>query len=184
MPIRNTVKRWGAVSQLFHWVIVALVITQFVLANIADGLPNDMRKLAVLANHKSVGMTILILAVLRIAWRHSGPRPPLPGTLKAWELVLARVSHLALYILLFAVPLSGWLMSSARNFPVSWFGYFQFPDLISPSEAAFERAHETHEILAFTLGAVAILHLLAALKHHFIYKDDVLKRMLPFTRTD
>lgn len=184
MPIRNTVKRWGAVSQLLHWVTVGLIITQFVLANIAEGLPNNMQKLGVLANHKSIGMTILMLAVLRLLWRQSGPRPTLPGTLKAWEQILARLSHLALYGLLFAVPIAGWIMSSARNFPVSWFGKFQFPDLVAPSDEVFRTARDAHELLAFSLGLVAILHLLAALKHHFFYKDDVLKRMLPFTRTD
>lgn len=184
MPILNTRNRWGAVQQLFHWTIVVLVITQFVLANRAHDLPNDMQKLAVLATHKSFGMTILILAVLRLAWRHTGPRPPLPETLRPWERALARFSHVALYALLFAVPLAGWIMSSAKNYPVSWFNQFQFPDLVAPSERLFEIAHGAHGTLALSLAAVALLHIVGALKHHFFHRDNVLKRMLPFTRTD
>lgn len=184
MPILNTRNRWGAVQQLFHWTIVVLVITQFVLANRADALPDGMQKLAVLANHKSFGVTILVLAILRIIWRHTaGPRPQLPDTMRPWERALARFSHVALYALLFAVPLAGWTMSSAKNYPVSWFGQFQLPDLVGPSERVFEIAHGAHGTLALSLALVALLHLAGALKHHFIRRDNVLKRMLPFTRT-
>ncbi len=184
MKLRNTTARWGAVSQLLHWVIVALIITQFVLASIAEDLPLGMEKLATIARHKSVGITILALAVVRLVWRWVNPTPELPGTLKPYERVLARVTHGTLYALLFAMPLSGWMMSSARNFPVSWFNLVQLPDLVPPSQTLYEIMHETHEILATVLVVAVALHVLAALKHHFILRDDVLRRMLPFTRTD
>jgi cytochrome b561 len=182
MHLRNTTAHWGLAAQLLHWVIVALVITQFVLASIADDLPVGMRKLGLLARHKSVGITILALALLRLAWRWSNPTPALPANLKPYEVVLARGTHTALYGLLIAMPLTGWLMSSARSFAVSWFGMFQLPDLVRPDRALYDAMLTTHGVLAWTLAGVATLHVLAALKHHFIMKDDVLRRMLPFTR--
>ena len=181
MAIRNTTQRWGAVAQLLHWLIVALVITQFTLAMLFDDLPPSAHKLALLARHKSVGITILMLAALRLAWRWANPTPPLPDTLKPWERSAARFNHVLLYVLLFAVPVAGWTMSSARGFPVSWFGLFTLPDLVPKNKALYELLVTTHGILAWTLGVVAIIHMLAALKHHFVLKDDVLRRMLPLT---
>ena len=183
MPIRNTTVRWGALSQLFHWVIVALIITQFVLISIEQDLPLGLHKLVVLARHKSVGITILGLALLRVVWRFMNPTPGLPNTLKPYERVLAKVTHVGLYVLLFVMPLTGWMMSSARNFPVSWFNLVQLPDLVGANRSLYEALHTTHAILAWLLVAVATLHVLAALKHHFVLKDDTLRRMLPFTRT-
>jgi cytochrome b561 len=183
MAIRNTPARWGAVAQFLHWLIVVLIIVQVVLASIADELPLGSRKLGMLARHKSVGITILALAVIRLAWRWMNSTPPLPDTLKPYERVLARFTHAALYVLLFAMPLSGWTMSSARGFPVSWFGFIQLPDLVPKSKPLFEFLLQTHDVLAIMLGLVVLLHVAAALKHHVIHKDDVLRRMLPFQRT-
>jgi cytochrome b561 len=183
MGLRNTTARWGIVAQSLHWIVVALVITQIVLARIAHELPLGLEKLAFLARHKSVGITILGLAVIRLLWRWMNPTPALPDTLKPYERVLARVTHAGLYTLLFAMPITGWIMSSARNFPVSWFGLVQLPDFVAPNRALYDAMHETHETLALLLVLTALLHIAAALKHHFVLKDDVLRRMLPFTRT-
>ena len=174
--------RWGAVAQLLHWSIVILVITQFVLGRLADELPLGMHKLAILARHKSIGITIFMLAMVRLSWRFSNPAPPLPTTLKPYEQRLAHLTHGALYVLLFVMPITGWIMSSARSFPVSWFGIFQLPDLVAPSKPLYEAMLNAHTALAWILAAVASLHLLAALQHHFVLKDDVLRRMLPFDR--
>lgn len=182
MPLRNTTLRWGSLAQLFHWVIVALVITQFVLGTLSASLPAaSLKKLTYITPHKSIGITILVLAVLRLAWRWMNPTPPLPNTLKPYERGLAHFTHVALYVLLFVMPLTGWIMSSARAFPVSWFGIVQLPDLVGRNTALYETLHTTHAILAWTLGAIAVLHAAAAFKHHFVLKDDVLKRMIPFT---
>jgi cytochrome b561 len=179
MTLRNTVHRWGAVAQFLHWLIVVLIIAQVTLALMADELPLGMKKLALLARHKSIGITILGLAVVRLLWRGLNPAPPLPQTLKPYEAVLARLTHVLLYVLLFALPLSGWMMSSARGFPVSWFGFFQLPDLVPKSKPLYEALVDTHGALACVLGAVVVLHVAGALKHHFWHKDDVLRRMLP-----
>jgi cytochrome b561 len=181
MQLRNTTARWGSVAQFLHWLIVALIITQVVLA-LSAGRLHGMAKLAMLARHKSVGITILMLAVVRLVWRLVNPTPPLPSTLKPYERVLANFTHAALYVLIFAMPITGWIMTSARGFPASWFNLFQLPDLVAKNRALYEAMQQTHEALAWTLGAVATLHLLAALKHHFVLKDTVLRRMLPFTK--
>ena len=179
MGLRNTTERWGAVSQLLHWLIVGLLIVQVTLAEMADELPVGVKKLTILARHKSFGITILALALLRLAWRLRNPTPLLPGTLKPYERALARITHVMLYVLLFAMPLSGWMMSSARGFPVSWFHLFQLPDLVPKNKALYEALLTTHGTLAAVLAVVVALHVAGALKHHFIHKDDVLRRMLP-----
>ena len=183
MTFRNTTARWGHFSQFLHWLIVVLLVTQVTLASIADDLPLGMKKLAMLARHKSVGITILGLAVIRLSWRWMNPTPPLPANLKPYERFLAHVTHAGLYVILFAMPLSGWAMSSARGFPVSWFGFIQLPDFVPKNKALYDALLEMHETLAWALYVIVALHVLAALKHHFMLKDTVLKRMLPFTKT-
>jgi cytochrome b561 len=179
MQLTNDSSRYGVIAQLFHWIIVALIVTQFVLANKAGNLPVGAAKLATLAQHKSVGITILGLAILRLLWRLFGTTPALPTTTARWQGIAAHVSHFLLYALLIVIPILGWLMSSARNFPVSWFGLVTLPDFIEPSKAAYEALHDAHEAAAKTLFVIALVHIAAALKHHFIDRDNVLRRMLP-----
>ena len=181
--VRNTAQRWGAVSQAFHWVIVVMILAQYALTSITEDLPAGVAKLGTLAQHKSVGITILALAVLRLVWRRlNKPSPPLPADLKRYERFLAHLTHHGLYFLLLALPLSGWMMSSAKHYPVSWFGLGRpLPDLVPANETLFGVLKETHELLSTALIAVAALHALAALHHHFVRKDSILRRMLPFT---
>jgi len=184
MPISSSPSRYSAVAQGFHWIIAGLIVTQFTLAWMAEDLPLGMHKLALLARHKSFGMTVLMLAVLRLLWRLFNRPPELPAGMSKTERILAKGTHVLFYILLFAMPLTGWLMSSAKNYSVSWFGRFTWPDLIGKNEQAFELLKTTHQTLSWLLFGIAILHILAALKHHFWNKDDVLRRMLPFTKSE
>lgn len=184
MPNDTVKARYGAVAQGFHWIIAALIVTQFVLANLELALPLGNHKLVLLGRHKSVGMTVLMLALLRLLWRRKNPPPPLPDGMKPAEKSLARFTHGAFYVLLFAMPVTGWLMSSAKKYSVSWFGLFTWPDLIGKSEPAFKALHLTHEVLSDLLLGIAVLHIVAALKHHFWDKDDVLLRMLPFGKPE
>lgn len=177
--LKNDEQRYGAIAQLFHWVIVGLIVTQFVLAFRADSLPRGMKLITTLALHKSIGMTVLVLAVARLIWRWMNPVPAEPLSAPKWQRAAARVSHIALYALILILPLFGWIASSARNFSVSWFGIFTWPNLVEPNEAMFKLFQTAHAILAWTLFAVALLHIAAALKHHFIDRDNVLRRMLP-----
>jgi len=171
-------------AQALHWLIALLIVVQFVLAKMAAHLPLGARKLALLAEHKSFGMTVLMLAVIRFAWRLKNLPPQLPTSMHRVERFLARFTHVSLYVLLIAMPLSGWLMSSAKNYSVSWFGAFSWPNLIGPSEAAFDFFKTLHHLLSDALFAIAALHILAAVKHHFWNKDDVLVRMLPDFRSE
>ena len=180
MQLKNDESRYGVVAQFFHWAVVILIIVQYVLANWADGLPLGSAKIAVLARHKSFGITILALVLLRLVWRWFNTVPPEPLAMPRWQKITARVSHIAMYALLLATPVVGWLMSSARNFPVSWFGLVTLPDFIAPNRPAYDFLHEAHEFMALTLLALALLHVAAALKHHFVDRDNVLRRMLPF----
>jgi cytochrome b561 len=184
MPTPASTSRYTAIAQGFHWVIAALIVVQFALGWSAVDLPVGMEKLKRFATHKSFGMTILMLAVLRLIWRLGHKPPALPGGMAPIETALARATHAALYVLLFAMPLTGWLMSSAKNYPVSWFGMFTWPDLLAPDETAFNVLRATHDYLSDALFAVALLHIAAALKHHFWNRDDVLIRMLPFAKSE
>jgi cytochrome b561 len=176
--------RYGGIAKAFHWVIAALIVVQFVLARLADPLPLGIEKLKLLARHKSVGMTVLMLAILRLLWR-VGHRPPdLPAGMTPLERRLAHATHAAFYVLLFAMPLTGWMMSSAKNYAVSWFGLFTWPNLIGQSEPAFDFLRNTHDLLSDALFAIAVLHIAAALKHHFWNRDDVLVRMVPFVKLE
>jgi cytochrome b561 len=179
MQLKNSEDRYGAVTQLLHWAIVALIIVQFVLADKAEDLPRGMAKIATLAQHKSFGITILFLVLLRVIWRWMNPRPKIPSVMPRWQQLGARISHFGLYALLFVTPLLGWTMSSARNFPVSYFGLFTLPNLVSPNRPLYEFLNEAHEVSAKLIFVLAVLHAAAALKHHFIDKDNVLRRMLP-----
>jgi cytochrome b561 len=180
MNFRNTTRAWGALSKALHWIIVLLIINQWLIAERADDLPNGLAKLQALAWHKSFGITVLMLAIVRLVWRWLNPVPSLDGLAKPWERVLATLSHVLLYALIFAMPLTGWMMSSARNFPVSWFRLFQLPDLVAPDKALYEQMLDLHHLLFKVLVGVAVLHVAGALKHHFIDRNEVLKRMLPF----
>jgi cytochrome b561 len=181
MQIRNSAERYGAVAQALHWLIVALLILQVMSALIADEMPVGLEKLTVLGRHKSIGMTILMLAAIRVIWRFVTPPPSLPPTLKPYERGLARITHFLLYALLFVMPITGWIMSVAHNYPVSWFHLFTWPNPVAPDKELAETMEGVHKSLALVLGGVVTLHILAALKHRFVLKDDVLQRMLPFT---
>ncbi len=182
MGIKNTVTSYGWPAQLLHWIVVILVITQFVLANMAESTDSRMQMFILLARHKSIGLTIFALALIRLLWRLLNEQPALPLGMPSWQQQVARVTHWLLYALIFLMPITGLLGSAASNFPVSWFGLFTIPALIGPSEALAESLHDLHGVLAGCLATLATLHLLAALKHHFINKDHVLRRMVWMAR--
>jgi cytochrome b561 len=183
MPTQESRTRFTAMAQLLHWLIAALIVTQFALGWTAVDLPLGTHKLALFARHKSFGMTVLMLTIVRVVWRWANPPPELPAGMTPLERTLARATHLAFYALLFAMPITGWLMSSAKKYSVSWFGLFTWPDLIAQNKTAFEALKTTHDYLSDVLLVIAVLHILAALKHHFLNKDDVFLRMLPFTKS-
>ena len=182
--MRNTIRKWGSVSQFIHWltffVIVGMLISGFAVSEWIDAISS---KFKVIQWHKSFGILILSLTALRLIWRSVSPTPSLPRTMSGLERRLAALSHILLYGLLFAMPLVGWLMisSSTRAIPTVIFGLFTLPRLIGPDAALHEFFENLHLALAILFMIVIFVHIAAALKHHFINKDDVLKRMLPFS---
>ncbi len=178
-PLRNTPAQYGLVSQFFHWAIVVLVLFQFTWAWRIDQADGFRAQLELTTQHKTVGMLVLGLVVLRLLWRVFNRPPPLPGNMKGWEQKLAGFTHWLLYGLILAMPVSGWLYTSAAGYADQWWGPVNFPALIEPSDSLQDLFGAVHGWLALTLGLVALVHLLAALRHHFLLGDDVLKRMLP-----
>lgn len=178
MPARNTSVRYGWVAQFLHWAVLALLAVQVVLGKVAHELPVGFERLVMMSRHKSLGITILAIAVLRLLWRwfdHPPPPPPMPR----WQHVAASLNHWALYALLFVLPLTGWLTSSAANRPVSVWGLVQLPDFVAPDAGLKEVLEETHEFLVNVLFVLVALHVAAALKHQFIDRDGLIRRMLP-----
>ena len=183
MPLRNTAGNYGSLAKFLHWSIVVLIIVQFFLAESADELPDGIEKLQLLTRHKSIGMLVLLLAIARILWKVANKGLPAPvgtGMLKK----AAAAGHGLLYLLILLQPISGWAMSSAANYPVTFFGWFQFPALVVANHDLHEFLEDVHEVLFDGLVAVAALHIAAALYHHFFLKDDVMRRMLPFSRRE
>ncbi|MEL1263612.1 cytochrome b [Pseudoxanthomonas putridarboris] len=182
MTLKNTDERWGAISQLFHWVIVALILVMAYLGLTMGDLPNGPRKINVYALHKSIGLTILALVVLRVAWRlYAGAPAAVPGT-PTWQQRIASVTHVLLYALLLAIPLSGWVLNSSAGYPLQWFKLFNLPAIAGRSDRVHELAEDAHELLFWILVALVLAHAAAAFYHHLFQNDDTLRRMLPGRR--
>lgn len=179
MRITNSDRQWGVASQAFHWLIAALIAAQAGLGWYMTTLKLSPTKFELFALHKSLGITVLALALLRLLWRLANPTPSLPGQMSRTERWLAHASHGTLYLLLFAMPVSGYIINSAANFPLEYFGLFPIPNLTAENEPLKNAATEVHETLIWILVGVLALHVAGALKHHFVDRDDVLRRMLP-----
>ncbi|MDA1064503.1 MAG: cytochrome b, partial [Proteobacteria bacterium] len=157
----SSATRYHSFSQFLHWAIAGLIVLQFILANLAEGAADSgsaLRELALLANHKSVGITVLALVIVRLMWRVKKPPPALPATMDQWQILASHISHWALYGLIILIPVSGWLMSSASAYSVSWFNLFQLPDFVAPDPGLKELFKETHELLGKLLFVVAVVH--------------------------
>jgi cytochrome b561 len=183
MQWRNSSAGYGAVAKFLHWSIVILIIAQYVIIEAAEELPDGPDKFAGIANHKSIGMLILGLALVRIAWKLVNGSRPAPVPMPRVQRMAAAAGHGLLYVLILLQPLTGWLMSSTGGYPTGFFGWFEFPMLAAENHDAHEFYEEVHEAVFAVLVTVALVHVLAALYHHFWRKDDTLRRMLPFVRT-
>lgn len=151
MKMLNTHSSYGLVSRALHWIIAFGIVGQWALTESDD-----------LTLHQSIGMTILALAVVRLAWRSVNPTPAWPTDMKPYEVTLARSVHFAFYALLFAIPLSGWALASVEDEPLRLFGWFDLPRIVVGSEDTLE---DVHEMLFNALVALAALHVLGAFKH-------------------
>lgn len=184
---RNTLSRYGAVAMTLHWLMALAIVFMIALGLYMTSLPEgSTQQFQAFQLHKSIGITILILTLLRIGWRLANPVPPIPADLPAWERLAGRISHFALYFFMLVIPLFGWatVSFSELDIPTMLYGAVEWPhlpirDMVADPASAEEFAAEVHEYLAFTLAGLLVIHVGAALRHHLVLKDTVLERMMP-----
>lgn len=162
-----------------HWLAAALILGNFVLGPWMADLPITPQKLRLYAWHKWIGITVFLLVVARLAWRH-WHSPPMPVAMPDWQRRAAAVTHALLYVLMVLIPLSGWIYSSATGVQVVYLGLVPLPDLVAKDKALAAILKAVHATLNFSLLALVFLHVGAALKHHLVDRDGVLARMIPF----
>lgn len=171
--------RFSSTAIGLHWLIALLIAGAFGLGWYMNDLPISPARLQYYAWHKWVGVTVFGLAFLRLFWRLTHRPPSPPATMARWQVYASALAHAALYLLLFAVPLSGWLYSSASGYPVVYLKLVQLPDLVGKDKALAHTLKEVHELLTTVLLWLVILHVAAALKHQFWDRDGLLWRMWP-----
>ena len=171
--------RYSGVSLVLHWVIAAAVLAQILLVTAHEATEGPLSR-ELINLHKSVGLTILVLTLARIGWRLANPAIALPADMPRWQKVIARATHVLFYVALIAMPLTGWLASSAGGREIVWFGLFDWPLLpVSGGREAARGFMNIHGLVVKGLYALIGLHVLGALKHQFIDRDNVLHRMIP-----
>lgn len=171
-------QRYSRTAMALHWLLALLIVGAFSVGVYMADLPFSPQRLKLFNWHKWTGICILALSALRLLWRLRHPPPPdLPGP--AWQLSAAHAVHATLYLLFFAVPLVGWAYSSAAGLPVALFGLIPLPDFVPADKALAQAIKPWHGYLAFTLAALVLLHVAAALKHHWVDRDGLLSRMWP-----
>ena len=171
--------RYSTVSLVLHWLIAALVVTQIGLIWAHEATEGPISREFVTL-HKSVGLSILVLTLVRLGWRIANPAIPLPAETPRWQKLLARGNHVLFYVLLLAMPLVGWAASSAAGRDIVWFGLFNWPLLpIGGGREMAGNLMDVHEAAAKLLIFLVVLHVIGALKHQFIDRDNVLHRMIP-----
>jgi cytochrome b561 len=175
--------RYSTVAIVLHWLLGISIFAMFAIGIYMSDLPFSPLRLKLYNYHKWAGITFLILSVLRLVWRLLNKPPALPKAIvqamPTWQTKVYHGTHYALYALFFAVPLIGWAYSSAAGFPIVLFGVLPLPDFVAVDKEFAKQIKELHEISAFALMGLAVLHIGAALKHHFIDKDGLVSRMLP-----
>ena len=175
------VDRYTGMAIALHWLVAALLVGGFALGLYMTGLPNGMVKLKLYNWHKWAGATVLALTLVRLAWRWRHP-PPAPPPMPAWQRRAAAAAQAALYGLCLGVALLGWAYSSALGYPLVWLGVLPLPDCV-PLDRELARAIKPwHQRAAWALALLAALHLAAALKHQFVDRDGLMRRMAPWWR--
>lgn len=170
-----SIEKYNAGARTLHWAIAILILLNLALGILHEPLENVVRLMPL---HMSVGLTVLVLSLVRFAWRATWNKPPYPATVSPTEATLARTLHAILYFLMIAMPLTGWMMVSGGRHPLSWFGILEVPKLpFAQSEAVGGVSHEFHVVAGWVLLVLAIGHILAALRHQFLLKDNLLRRM-------
>lgn len=180
MSIRNNSQTWGSLSIGLHWLTFILILSLALVGLLMTDLANGPLKIQVYALHKSFGLTVLALTFIRLLWRLFSTTPEIIANTPAWQKWIAKLNHGLLYLLLFAMPISGWLYNSAAGFPLKYFGLFKLPKLSDYDPGLKQFADDAHETFFTILALLVLMHAGAALKHHYLEKDNTLTRMLPW----
>ncbi|NIF80593.1 cytochrome b [Paraburkholderia sp. Cy-641] len=185
MPTRpSDAVRYNGAAIALHWLIAALIICGFYIGWIMTDIPGfTPTKLKYFSWHKWIGVTVFALAVLRVLWRATHRAPALDDATPGWQKAAAHLVHGVLYLLMLAIPLSGYFYTSAAGIPVVYLGIVPLPTFIGPDQALKATLRTVHVLLNYTLLALVAMHVLAALKHQFIDRDGLLARMVPFLKT-
>ena len=170
--------RYTPVAIALHWLLALAIVGALGVGLYMTSLPFSPLRLKLYNWHKWAGVSILTLSALRLLWRLTH-RPPADIPMPAWQQSAAHATHRLLYVLFFAVPLAGWAYSSAAGFPIVWFGKIPLPDLVGKDKALAEALGEAHELAAYVLAVLVVLHAAAALKHQWLDRDGLLLRMMP-----
>ncbi len=182
-PASSPAARYTLTAIALHWVLAVAILSAFGVGLYIEGLPFSPAKLKLINWHKWAGVTILALSVLRLLWRLTHRPPALPARIESampgWQRAAHHGTHHLMYLLFFAVPLLGWAYSSAKGFPIVWFGVLPLPDLVAPNPELAEVIKPLHGLAAWGLIGLVALHVGAALKHQFIDRDGLLERMRP-----
>jgi cytochrome b561 len=181
MSLRSDNRQWGSIAKFFHWVVALGILGNGVWGLLMTDMSPSMSKINIYALHKSIGLTILALFALRVAWRLFDRAPP-DEPAPRWQQITAHVTHVLLYGFIIAIPLSGWWYNSVHGYPLQWFKLFNLPAFAAKNDDLTRTAHAVHEYLFYLLLLVLVGHVGAALKHHIFDRDNVLRRMLPFGR--
>lgn len=169
--------RYSLPAIILHWLVALLMIANLGIGLRLEDMPFSMAKLQQINYHKWIGITVLLLAALRLIWRVlRRPPPPLPDLAPHERIASAAVHHL-LYLLMFALPIGGWLMSSAKGFPVVYFGIVPLPDLVSKNKEVADLLGSVHALMGWALLFLLLLHIAGALKHQWLDKKPILYRM-------
>ncbi|MBA2711558.1 MAG: cytochrome b [Tatlockia sp.] len=176
MLLKNTNNRYGIIAIALHWVIAAFMIGLTGLGIYMVSLPINLEKLKLYGWHKEYGFFLLLLVIIRLIWRLTNKTPVL--SINAWEVLAARIVHWSFYGFMLTLPITGWLLTSAAGLPASFFGFITLPNLIAPDNQLMQVFQETHKWLGYVLIGFIICHTAAALKHHYIDKDNILMRII------
>jgi cytochrome b561 len=171
--------RYGNTSILFHWLLAVLIIATWGFGMYMHELPFSPMRIKQFNWHKWAGITILALSALRLLWRLGHKPPSLPKHMPDWQKLASSLTHSALYLLFFAVPLAGWGYSSAAGFSIVLYGVIPLPDWVPVDKELAENLKLLHKVLSFSLAALVLVHVAAALKHHLLDRDGLLGRMRP-----
>jgi cytochrome b561 len=181
MSLRSNDRQWGSVAKFFHWTIALAILGNGIFGLLMDLAHSPMQKINWLALHKSIGLSVLALVLLRVLWRWGDGRPREEAAPR-WQQLGAHAVHGVMYVLIVALPLSGWWFNSVTGKPLQWFKLFNLPALVAKNDDMRGFSHVVHEYLFWLLILVLVAHVGAALKHHVFDNDNVLRRMLPFGR--